>query len=136
MTVLVDSDVLIDLGAERADAVDALNLLAPGGLAFSIVSYGELYEGVLGASDPLVINDQFDRLLSLMQMIEVDFSILRTFAGIRRSLRQRGQLIGDMDIVIAATAIEHNLRLITRNRKHFERVPGLRFFTPQEILNG
>lgn len=31
----------------------------------------------------------------------------------------------DPDLLIAATALHHDLTLVTRNRKHFERIPGL-----------
>jgi len=35
-------------------------------------------------------------------------------------------IIGDADIMIAATAIYHNLELVTRNVQHFHRIPHLR----------
>jgi tRNA(fMet)-specific endonuclease VapC len=41
-----------------------------------------------------------------------------------RSLRQH---IGTLDLRIAATALVHDLTLVTRNQKDFSRVPGLRF---------
>ena len=34
-------------------------------------------------------------------------------------------MIGDMDLLIAATAIRHDLTLLTNNRRHFERIPSL-----------
>jgi len=37
-----------------------------------------------------------------------------------------GQRIGDMDLMIAATALQYDLTLLTNNRRHFERVEGLR----------
>ena len=53
-----------------------------------------------------------------------------------RLAKSTGLLIADFDIVIAATAIEHDLMLITRNRKHFERISGLRFVSPEALLSG
>ncbi len=58
------------------------------------------------------------------------------FASIRADLRRRGRMIADFDIVIASTAIERNLMLLTRNQRHFERIPELRFLTPDEVLKG
>ena len=43
----------------------------------------------------------------------------------RARLREEGNLIGDMDILIGATAISCNLTLLTNNRRHFERMQGL-----------
>ena len=48
----------------------------------------------------------------------------------RASLRQHGHLIPDMDVFIAATALEHDLALITRNTRHFERIPDLQLYQP------
>jgi tRNA(fMet)-specific endonuclease VapC len=42
-------------------------------------------------------------------------------------LRAQGIRIGTLDLRIAATALVHDLTLITRNHKDFARVPGLRF---------
>lgn len=43
----------------------------------------------------------------------------------RARLRAMGTLIQDMDLLIGATALHHNLTLLTNNRRHFGRLPGL-----------
>ncbi len=50
------------------------------------------------------------------------------FAVLRADLRRRGQLIPDLDLLIAATALSHDLALLTRNVRHFARIPGLRIY--------
>ena len=50
---------------------------------------------------------------------------MQVFARTRGQLRQAGNLIPDVDLVIAATAMQRMLTLATRNKKHFSRVPGL-----------
>ena len=51
--------------------------------------------------------------------------IMERYADIRRELRRRGLgLIGDVDTLIRATALERNLTVVTTD-KDFERVPGL-----------
>jgi len=42
-----------------------------------------------------------------------------------RYLRDNGLLIGTNDLWIAATALAYDLPVVTRNRRHFLRVPGL-----------
>jgi tRNA(fMet)-specific endonuclease VapC len=54
---------------------------------------------------------------------------MKRFAQIRGQLRRQGQLIGDMDVLIAATALHHGLVLVTANRRHFDRVPNLMVYT-------
>jgi tRNA(fMet)-specific endonuclease VapC len=46
-------------------------------------------------------------------------------ADIYADLRERGEPIDDIDLLIAGTALAHNLILITHNRKHFERIADL-----------
>ncbi len=53
---------------------------------------------------------------------------MRGFARIRGGLRRSGQLIGDPDLLIAATALHYDLTLVTRNVKDFQRTPGLRLY--------
>lgn len=50
--------------------------------------------------------------------------ILERYADIRLALR-RGQLIGDVDTLIAATALERDLTIVTLD-PDFQRVPNLR----------
>ena len=47
-------------------------------------------------------------------------------ADIYADLRKAGQLIDDIDIIIAGIAISNNLVLVTHNRSHFERIDGLK----------
>lgn len=57
---------------------------------------------------------------------------MRRFALLRGELRGRGQLIGDPDILIAATALHRDLTLLTRNHRHFTptRFPALTLYEP------
>lgn len=64
-----------------------------------------------------------------MDVIPVDRSVADRFAMVRAELRASGMLIPDMDLLIAATALTHDLTLVTGNMRHFDRVPGLRIHT-------
>lgn len=66
--------------------------------------------------------------LSEVSLLPLDRAIMRRFARIRGDLRRRGQIIGDPDILIAATAIEHDLILVTRNVRDFQRIPDLKLY--------
>ncbi len=48
---------------------------------------------------------------------------LRIYAQQRWQLQQRGQPLDDFDLLIGATAMEHNLVMVTNNTKHFQRLP-------------
>lgn len=134
MKNLLDSDVLIDAIKRRSDALRVLKTLSDDGVAISVVSYGELLDGASRLRDASRQRADVEGFLKPFLTLLVDREVMDRFAWIRADLRSRGRLITDFDIVIAATAIEHDLRLITRNRKHFARIPGLRFNSPEEVL--
>jgi predicted nucleic acid-binding protein len=53
---------------------------------------------------------------------------MKRFALVRGKLRREGQLISDSDILIAATALEHDLILFTYNIRHFNHIPNLKLY--------
>ena len=68
----------------------------------------------------------FERFANLLGVLPLDTSALDTAADIYQDLRRQGTLLEDADILIAGIAIANNAVLVTRNLKHFERIPGLR----------
>ena len=62
---------------------------------------------------------QFDAVL------DFDDSAARLFAGIAAELRRKGRPAGDMDVLIAATAMAGGHSLVTRNTAHFADIPHL-----------
>jgi predicted nucleic acid-binding protein len=53
-------------------------------------------------------------------------SAAQVFGRIRAHLEERGAVVADADLQIAAIALYHGLELVTGNLRHFERIPGLR----------
>lgn len=68
------------------------------------------------------------RFLDNHRMLGVDGEIMERFAEIRAFLRRQGQMISDMDIVLAATALRYDMTVLTYNTRHFERVPDLHIY--------
>jgi len=60
-----------------------------------------------------------------VQVIGIDEDACKIFGRERGRLRRAGQLIGDFDLLIAATGLHYGLTVLTNNRTHFERVEGL-----------
>ena len=125
MKYLIDSDWVADYLKGRPQAVELLQSLVDDELAISLLTYGEIYEGILFGRERKAHEQGFRRFLRNVEVVPFNRSIMRRFAEIRGTLRQEGRIIGDLDILIAATAIEGDQALLTRNRRHFERIPGL-----------
>ena len=123
---LVDTDWLIDYLA----GVDAVRLrfeeIGLRHLGVSIVTMAELYEGVIHSRDPEAYQTRVDVLFSRgLSVVNLNDPIARVFGRLRGELRKRGALVGDLDLLIAATALHYGVPLCTNNRRHFERVDGL-----------
>ena len=126
MQYLLDTDWVIHYLHGHTAIVQRLDELQPQGLALSIISLAELYEGVYYSCDPEGDEHDLNDFLRGVTVLGIDEDICKTFGKERGHLRAAGMLIGDFDIMIAVTALHYNLTLLTNNRRHFERVTGLR----------
>ena len=95
----------------------------------AFVTLGELYRWLFlrPFSEP---NKQ--RLLDYIQrhvVLPYDERIVWTWAELTATCRQTGQPISAEDSWIAATALRHEMPLVTHNRKHFENIPGLKIIS-------
>ncbi len=130
MSHLIDSDVVADYLKGIPEQVSWINALIAGDIAISIITYGEIDDGIDGSRDPQAAERVFRQFLRFAGVLPLNRSVMRRFATVRRDLRARGMLIGDMDLLIGATALHHRLTLVTRNRRHFDRIPGLALYQP------
>lgn len=128
MSYLVDTDWVVEYLKGREPAALTLPQLRHNGLAISLITFGEVYEGIYHGRAPKHHEDIFLRFLRRVQVLSLNRTILRDFARIRGQLRSQGQIIGDLDLLIAATAIYHNLILLTHNFRHFSRIPDLELY--------
>jgi tRNA(fMet)-specific endonuclease VapC len=126
MNYLIDTDWVIDHLNRVESVTGRLDELAPEGLALSVVSLGELYEGVYYSRDPDRSGESLQRFLNReLTLLGIDEETCKIFGQQRGRLRVSGQRIGDMDLMIAATALQYDLILLSNNRRHFDRIDGL-----------
>lgn len=127
MTYLIDTDWVIDHLNHIEHVTRRLEELAPGGFALSVISLAELYEGVYYSRNPVESEAALQRFLNPeLTILGLDEETCKIFGKERGRLRTAGLLIGDCDLLIGATALRHRLTLLTNNRRHFERIEGLR----------
>jgi tRNA(fMet)-specific endonuclease VapC len=127
MNYLIDTDWVIDHLHHVERVSRRLEELAPQGLALSVISLAELYEGVYYSRDPARSEATLQRFLDPdLAILGIDEETCKLFGRERGRLRAAGRIIGDFDLLIAATALQYDLTLLTNNRQHFDRVEGLR----------
>lgn len=130
MTLIVDTDVLVDLLSGNRRLAKPLFDSISDGLYVSIITVGELYEGAFRTAAPNGHLAALRDFLAGYEVLNLTDEVMVTFARERARLRRSGELIPDMDLLIAATALAHDLELVTRNDRHFRRVEGLRLLVP------
>jgi predicted nucleic acid-binding protein len=133
---LVDTSVLAAYLFNRPTITELLSpWLSTRQAATSILVYGEVIEYLRDRPDFAVHRDQLRELLSEVSPYFMTYAILERYADIRRILRPQGRLIGDIDTLIAATALERDLTIVTTD-SDFQRVPGLMVhLIPREQLS-
>ncbi len=124
---LLDTDILSavmrknPLASERARSY----LKEHRQFTFSTITRYEVLRGLLakGAEKQLAA---FDKLCAASRVLSITDSIIVRAAEIYADLYKRGELIGDADILIAATAVAHGLAVATNNEAHLGRVRNLK----------
>jgi tRNA(fMet)-specific endonuclease VapC len=95
------------------------------GLAISVISLAELYEGVYYSTHPAKNERALKDFLTGVSILGIDEEVCKVFGRGRGRLRQEKKTVSDFDLLIASTCLRWNLSLLTNNRKHFEGVEGL-----------
>jgi len=124
--MLVDTDVLSAIMRRRqmATAKAAVYLSVHSQFSFSIITRYEILRGLKAKNATRQIA-AFERLCASSNVIALTDAIVVKAAEIYAELHKQGRLIGDADILIAASALANGCGVATNNEKHFERVPGL-----------
>jgi tRNA(fMet)-specific endonuclease VapC len=127
MRYLLDTTVLSPYFAGDPQARLFLRKLAPDGFAVSILSYLEAYQGVIENVDPEKARRKFNTFFRNAQILPVSPRVARRCAEIRSLLKSQGKSprMRAFDLVIAATALEHGLEVVTHNTKDFQDIPNL-----------
>ena len=121
----LDTSIIIPCLRGERDAYTKLQELE-GELVSGYICLAELYEGIFRVKDrgkaEQAVGKFFDGLSTIYT---IDRATAQAFGSIRAGLKEKGRVIGDIDILIAATCLAHRLLLVTANPKHFNRVKGL-----------
>jgi predicted nucleic acid-binding protein len=126
---LFDSDAVSEALKERPAPAFALWLRRlPRAEQFtSAVVVGELYHGAFrSAALARHIENIEGRVLPSVTVLPYDANTARIYGLVRARLEGDGQPLADPDLQIAATALQHDLELVTGNLRHFRRISGLR----------
>ena len=119
---IADADVLIDFLHGKGEAGRVEDLLRRGALRTTVIARFELLSGAKTPKQAATVL----QLLDAVPALALDVPAADAASGIRKSLEKMGEGIGMADSLIAGIVTTNGGILLTRNHRHFERVPGLK----------
>ncbi len=132
MAFLFDTDAISELLRPRP-AMAYINWLmkVPREEQFtSAVVIGELYKGAYHSQTrERHLTNIEQRILTAVTVLPYDIGTAKVFGRIRAHLEETGTILPDADLQIAATALSHDLELVTGNLRHFSRISRLKLNT-------
>ena len=122
---LLDTTFLIDYLADRENFIEKFRDLSERELYISVVSVAEVLSG-----DSKKRTEEIKSFLDLFIKVPVTYQIAVRAGEMRANLRRKGYKKSIADILIAQTAIEHNLILVTGNPKDFPQLATRKLLLP------
>lgn len=125
MPYLIDTDIIIYSIKGNSTVHDRFMQNENIPKALSVITYGELLFGARKSSNPEKNLAVVHRIKELFPIIEIDSAVIETFSEIKAAAQKTGNIVDDMDLLIASTALTMNYTLVTNNKKHFSKIKGL-----------
>ncbi|TWU30312.1 type II toxin-antitoxin system VapC family toxin [Bythopirellula polymerisocia] len=123
---VLDTDTLSAIMRQDTSAVENVRIYLTfhSRLTISIFTRYEILRG-LAAKNATSQHAKFNDMCQSLDILPMTDDVIIRAASIYGELHKRGQLIGDADILIAATCLEQGYEIVTNNTSHFVRIEGL-----------
>jgi tRNA(fMet)-specific endonuclease VapC len=126
MRYLWDTDICIQFLNGNQKILRKTQVIGAENICTTIIN---IFELKFGAYNSTRIESNLERIekfqLRLTILDNFDDNIGTFFAKNKAELRKKGITICDFDLIIASFAIVNNLRIVTKNTKHFKHIPGV-----------
>ena len=124
--VCLDSDTLIYFLKGEKNIVANVAKTATINLFITRINYAELLYGAFNSKNKTANLKQIHLFLDNFQILEFDEKASEIFSKLKADLKTSGEIIADMDLMIASIAINNYCILISNNTKHFARIKNLK----------
>ncbi len=125
--ILLDTNICIYIIKRKPNEVlHHFQQYHPGDIGISSITLAELQYGVAKSQAQQSNSEALSEFLIPIEILPFDESATQAYGSIRTLLERQGNIIGAMDLLIAAHAVSLDAILVTNNVKEFERVPNLK----------
>jgi tRNA(fMet)-specific endonuclease VapC len=126
---LIDTDILLFFVQDDLQINSYIPILERNKVALSFMSVASMYRHISISSEESNDNEDINRFLSKFLIITADIEICRLWSNLMTQREATRNKITSHHAWISATAIRHNLPLVTNNISNFEDIPGLELYT-------
>lgn len=122
---ILDTDTCIEI-LRGNEAVIESRLAAADDVATTWITACELSYGAAKSTRARENRSLVEEFLATLALLGLDAAAARHFGVLKARLKRRGRMLADADLLIASIALAHDATLVTGNRRHYERIAGLR----------
>lgn len=121
---VLDSDTCIGVLRGRKEVLER-RAIEVDEVTTTWVTASELFYGAAKSAKPDANAALVIRFLNTLPVLAPDLASARLFGEVKARLATAGQIVADADLFIASIALSRGATLVTGNRKHYERIPGI-----------
>lgn len=126
-TYLLDTDIIIYWLNNKYPSINKqIKKAGNKFIRISSITVAELYFGAYNSAKTKENMDLIDNLVGKIMVVPFEGKAGKCFGEIKTSLKNKGRIISDSDLFIAATAVSNNFILVTNNERHFGRIENLK----------
>ena len=120
---LLDTDVCIELIKHNECVLDKVEIVGADHCFVTEITIAELFYGAAKSGRP----EQFNDVEYILQSFDLKplLPSLRLYGENKAILEDKGQMIGEFDLLIGSCAVHNNLVMVTSNLKHFDYIPNI-----------
>jgi predicted nucleic acid-binding protein len=122
---ILDSDILIYFLKGEKEVIEKVLSLQNDELYITIINYTELLYGIYNSNKITQNKEKILPFLDNFKILQFDKNSSKIFAKLKAILKKQGNIIADMDLMIASISIANKATLFTNNLKHFKRIQDL-----------
>jgi tRNA(fMet)-specific endonuclease VapC len=134
MGIIIDSSILVEAERGTFNLDEFINGREEEPFSLSVITIAELLHGVHRADSSarrIKRSAYVEKIIELFPVYPFDISAARIYAALWAKLRKHGIQIGAHDLMIGSTALALGFSVATFNKKHFDKIEGLRVETPK-----
>lgn len=123
---LIDTNILVYAYRNQGQCRARLEAQNPSDIYICAITVAEIEYGIAKSLRPDGLRLFLADVKNRYALQPMSLSAATQSGQLRAKLERQGQPIGPYDLLIAGVALAHDMTVVTRNVREFERVPGLR----------